>query len=225
MKEPDRQRDALPVDWMNRLYGVLREGRFEEAPLEDVEPLVLVTLTLLFGFRPATAVALKLSDFLVSEDELVFTEAFRKGYMARRCPLRRLTYPFSNCRHVRPLLRRFSQLCTSGTWAYLGTGNPSQQVFSALERCRTRWGLVYGTGYITAYSLRISCCSYLFALGVASERIKLHIGWAPNSDEWVTYVRDVPACRVASRFWCSLSSAAMDHVGQVPGYESTDNNT
>ena len=87
VKEPDHQRDALPVDWLNRLYGVLQEGRFKEAPLEDVGPLVLVTLTLLFGFRPAKAVALKLSDFLVSEDELVFTEAFHKGYMARRCPL------------------------------------------------------------------------------------------------------------------------------------------
>ena len=100
MKEPDRQRDALPVDWLNHLYGVLREGCFEEAPLEDVEPLVLVTLMLLFGFCPAMAVALKLSDLLVSEDELVFTEAFHKGYMARKCPLRRLTYPFSNCHHV-----------------------------------------------------------------------------------------------------------------------------
>ena len=62
---------------------MLREGCFEEAPLEDVELLVLVTLTLLFEFCPATAVALKLSDFLVSEDELVFTEAFCKGYMCR----------------------------------------------------------------------------------------------------------------------------------------------
>ena len=152
MKEPDHQRDALPVDWLNRLYGVLQEGHFEEAPLEDVEPLVLVTLTLLFGFHPATAVALKLSDFLVSEDELVFTEAFRKGYMARRCPLRRLTYPFSNCCHVQPLLRIFPKLCTLTMWAYLGAGNPNQQVFSALEHCHTRCGLSYGTGYITAYS-------------------------------------------------------------------------
>ena len=87
MKEPEHQRDALPVDWLKRLYGMLREGHFEEAPLEDVEPLVLVTLTLLFGFCPAIAVALKLSGFLVSEDELVFMEAFHKGYMARKCPL------------------------------------------------------------------------------------------------------------------------------------------
>ena len=58
-----------------------------EAPLEDVEPLVLITLMLLFGFCPAMAVALKLSDFLVSEEELVFIKAFCKGYKARKCPL------------------------------------------------------------------------------------------------------------------------------------------
>lgn len=144
---------------------MLREGSYRDAPVVDVEPLVLVTLTLLFGFRPATAVSLKLSDWKVTEDELVFTEAFRKGYAAKKCPLRRLTYPFSNCRWVRPLLRRYQQLNTGEAWVTVSAthSNPSQQVFAALERCRTRWGMDYGTGYITAYSLRISCCSYVFA--------------------------------------------------------------
>ena len=49
MKEPDHQRDALPVDWVNRVYGVLQEGHFKEAPLEDVEPVR--------GSAPALALA------------------------------------------------------------------------------------------------------------------------------------------------------------------------
>ena len=57
--------------------------------------------------------------------------------------------------------------------------------------------------YITSYSLRISCCSYLFASNVTAERIKLWIGWAINSAEWFRYVRHVTPCQEVTTLWGS----------------------
>lgn len=75
-----------------------------------------------------------------------------------------------------------------------------------LTLCQNELGLDYGsTGYITAYSLRISCCSYLFACDVTGERIKIYMGWALNSDEWfTTYVREVSKGPCLAKFWGSL---------------------
>ena len=69
-----------------------------------VESLVIVILSLLFGFRPQTVVKLDLADFDMSEHELKFTEACRKGYSTKNVPLRRVSYPFDNFPTLRDLL-------------------------------------------------------------------------------------------------------------------------
>jgi len=71
----------------------------------------------------------------------------------------------------------------------------ASEIMKCLKICATEFGMKYSEAkYITAYSLRISCCSYLFAENVTAERIKLWIGWAIDSKEWFRYVRHVETC-------------------------------
>lgn len=78
-------------------------------------------------------------------------------------------------------------------WTHVcSTGAAAEGVFKCLKECEKNLGLILPENkYITSYSLRISCCSYLFAANVTAERIKLWIGWAINSAEWFRYVRHV----------------------------------
>ena len=61
-----------------------------------MEALVIVWLSLVFGFRPATLMKVVLKDFTVGGDGLYLTEAFRKGYAEKNNLLRRLYFPWSN---------------------------------------------------------------------------------------------------------------------------------
>lgn len=60
-----------------------------------VESLLIVYLSLLFGFRPATVMRMNLSAIVIGEHALGLTEAFRKGYTAKNVPLRRMTIPWT----------------------------------------------------------------------------------------------------------------------------------
>ena len=71
----------------------------------------------------------------------------------------------------------------------------ASEVMKCLKICATELDMKYSEAkYITAYSLRISCCSYLFAANITAERIKLWIGWAIDSKEWFRYARHVETC-------------------------------
>ena len=61
-----------------------------------MEALVIVWLSLVFGFRPNMVIKVELKAFTVGGDGLYLTEAFRKGYSAKNNPLRRLHFPWSN---------------------------------------------------------------------------------------------------------------------------------
>ena len=80
---------------------------------------MVVVLSLIFGFRPQTVVALKLSDITYESVELKFTEAFQKGYSNKNKAKRRLTYPHSNF----PALKTpdaLGSISKAKSWGYLG---------------------------------------------------------------------------------------------------------
>ena len=85
------------------------------------------------------------------------------------------------------------------------SGNCADEVMKCLRLCDKEFGMALPTtNHITSYSLRISCCSYLFASNVTAERIKLWIGWAINSAEWFRYVRHVDLCDAVTKLWGSI---------------------
>ena len=87
------------------------------------------------------------------------------------------------------------------------SGPAAEEVWKCLKECEKSFGMVLPKNqYITSYSLRISCCSYLFASNVTAERIKLWIGWAINSAEWFRYVRHVSLCNAVDLIWGSYIS-------------------
>jgi hypothetical protein len=98
------ERDPLPTEWLSQLVKVVEQKAYLSKELGAVEALVLVFLTLLFGFRPVTVVKMELSSMTISEEGLSLTEAFRKGYSAKTTPKRRMLFPWSNFREVKDLL-------------------------------------------------------------------------------------------------------------------------
>lgn len=60
-----------------------------------VEALLVIFLTLLFGFRPVTTTRMNLQAIELGECGYGLTEAFRKGYTAKTVPLRRMTVPWA----------------------------------------------------------------------------------------------------------------------------------
>ena len=162
-----------------------------------VEALLVVYLTLLFGFRPVTTTQMDLRSIEIGADGYGLTEAFRKGYTAKTVPLRRMTVPWADFPEVQALFQYyFTHTGEKSGWKYLGPKKDSAtEVMKYLKICAAVYGMKYHEDkYITAYSLRISCCSYLFAANVTAERIKLWIGWAIDSNEWFRYVRHVEVC-------------------------------
>ena len=144
---------------------------------------MVVVLSLIFGFRPQTVVALKLSDITYEGVELKFTEAFRKGYSNKNKAKRRLTYPYSNFPALKTLLEVYRKQNPGDVWVFRGNMAPATYVESCLRWIEKAFkGLdLSHEGKITAYSLRISCCSYLFAHSLPAEKIKLWMGWALDS--------------------------------------------
>lgn len=163
-----------------------------------MEALLVVHLTLLFGFRPVTTTRMDLRSIEMGRDGYGLTEAFRKGYTAKTVPLRRMTVPWADFPEVQVLFHYYlSHAEDKSGWKYLDPKRDSAgEIMKCLKLCAEVFGMKYHEDkYITAYSLRISCCSYLFAANVTAERIKLWIGWAIDSKEWFRYVRHVELCK------------------------------
>lgn len=90
-----------------------------------------------------------------------------------------------------------------------------------LKTCDESFGMKLPQSvYLTSYSLRISCCSYLFASNVTAERIKLWIGWAINSAEWFRYVRHVELCPAVDVLWGSYISQSLMEAVVDPSHSS-----
>ena len=137
------------------------------------------------------------------------TEAFKKGYTAKNVPKRRMMVPWADFQSVKFLFEHYFVLVSSSVnWTTLDIcGNASTEVMKCLKICEKDLGMkLPDSKHITSYSLRISCCSYLFASNVTTERIKLWIGWAINSAEWFRYVRHVKLCPAVTKLWGSYIS-------------------
>ena len=78
----------------------------------------------------------------------------------------------------------------------------AEGVEDALKNCAEKFGWTWDQNlYITAYSFRISCASYLHKLGASETRIKKHMGWALTGKRWFDYLRDVEVCPAAVRLY------------------------
>lgn len=65
-------------------------------------------------------------------------------------------------------------------------------VEGALKSCARAYGWTWDAElYITAYSFRVTCCSYLYEMGASETRIKRHMGWELSGKKWFEYLRDV----------------------------------
>lgn len=118
-------------------------------------------------------------------------------------------FPWSSFPTVKGLLGwYFEKVSGAKQWSFINTqGNCSEEVMKCLRMCEKEFAMsLPTTKHITSYSLRISCCSYLFASNVTAERIKLWIGWAINSAEWFRYVRHVELCDAVDKIWGSYIS-------------------
>jgi hypothetical protein len=58
-----------------------------------IEAVVKVALLLMFGFRPVTLKGMKVTDMVLGDSHLTFTEGFRKGYFTKGIKLRQLRFP------------------------------------------------------------------------------------------------------------------------------------
>jgi hypothetical protein len=74
---------------------IIKEKRFSGKSLVTQESLMVVVLSLLFGFRPTTVVKMELSSLNVTDEGFNLTEAFRKGYTAKTVPKRRMFIPWA----------------------------------------------------------------------------------------------------------------------------------
>mgnify|MGYP006360665351 FL=1 len=51
---PVQERDALPNKWFEQLWRVVDDRLYVDKPNDTVEALLIVVLSILFGFRPNT---------------------------------------------------------------------------------------------------------------------------------------------------------------------------
>jgi hypothetical protein len=77
--------------------------------------VVKVALLLMFGFRPVTIKDMKVSDMVLGDSHLTFTEGFRKGYFTKGTKLRRLSFPWSAMPGSKLLFTFFLQQA-QGAW-------------------------------------------------------------------------------------------------------------
>lgn len=171
-------------------------------PLRDVEDLVLLTLAMLWGFRPGTLMKINWDRHVTCTSEgLAFTEAFRKGYAASKTRLRRLGFPYSAFPALEGLVREYRTRKEPGAWQRSGQA-ASLGVECAMKAVARTFSLEWPEGlYVTSYSPRVSCASYLFALGCDETRIKAHMGWALTGRKWFDYLRDVEVNEAANKLY------------------------
>ncbi len=86
---------------------IIKEKGFLGKSLLALESLVVVFLSLLFGFRPTTVVKMDLSSIIISEEGFSLTEAFRKGYTAKTVPKRRMHIPWASFPELRYLFQAY----------------------------------------------------------------------------------------------------------------------
>ena len=127
----------------------------------------------------------------ISDEAVVFTEAFRKGYAMKSNRLRRLRFPWKSWPEAKGLFEHFMQQNTKGTWKRSKMSS-ANWVEDALKRVHQEFGVELDRQlHLTAYSLRISLVSILFHCNLTAERIKWYVGWSLNGTAWFTYVRDI----------------------------------
>lgn len=132
--------------------------------------------------------------------------------MAKNSAQRRLSFDWGHFVEAKHLFRVYdtgmrTEAGSGKNWIYFpGKMDAAKAVMTCLEVLEKELSLALPkSGFITGYSLRISCCSYLFANNVSGERIKVYMGWAIDSSEWFdTYVREVRNGPVVRKFWGSL---------------------
>lgn len=111
--------------------------------LQAVESLVIVYLSLLFGFRPVTIVKMDLQSIERHGEGYALTEAFRKGYTAKHVPKRRMIIPWSDFPDVKFLFEHYFNLVSNAkTWSTINTaGSASTEVLKCLKLCEKEFGM------------------------------------------------------------------------------------
>ncbi len=74
-----------------------------------LESLVVVFLSLVFGFRPTTIVKMEISSINIGEEGFGLTEAFRKGYTAKTVPKRRMFIPWAGFPELKDLFQTYME--------------------------------------------------------------------------------------------------------------------
>jgi hypothetical protein len=80
-EEPKVARDAFPSQVLQTIVEVIDDKLYAILGAKDTESLVICVLGLLWGFRPATLMQIKMYEHVaITDDAITFTEAFRKSY-------------------------------------------------------------------------------------------------------------------------------------------------
>lgn len=105
---PEADRDAFDTKFLHRFLAVIRSTDWSQRTISVVEPVIMCSLLLMFGFRPCTLQRMTPASIVVTEERLTFTEGFRKGYFSKKTKLRRLGFPWLSCPAAKRLFERYS---------------------------------------------------------------------------------------------------------------------